>query len=158
MNCVIEGNFFKVNRQWIVKELAFIVLETGESGVFTFKPPYPFKKLSDDDKRQCRWISHNICDLRWDDGERPYSTRREIFDLILGKASTFFTKGLEKSVELSAILGVTVTNIEDFGCPKLSELEDVELSGTFHFKTIHCALRKAKKISKWMFQRESEKI
>lgn len=151
MTCILEGVFLRASGKFILKEVAFYVVESEEASVFNFKPPFSYEELSYVDKRLCSWISSNICDLKWDDGDLEYSKLNEVALTISGKGKTFFTKGVEKAKFFTDFLGVQVVNIEDLGCPKLTTLSDpIQLTCKYHLNNANCALFKAYRLSFWM--------
>ena len=66
-----------------------------------------------------------------------------------------FAKGLEKCRLLNTLLGQTVENLDDYGCPKIQDPVRTDIfwicsSYTFRHKTrLHCAGRKAKAYGEW---------
>ena len=70
------------------------------------------------------WVSKFLHELRWDEGEYPYSYLDQIFDSIhlRNTKSHFFAKGTQKSVSLAEYLKLPVKNLEDIGCPKIEQL------------------------------------
>lgn len=156
---IVEANFFRWNGEWIIKEIALYLEETDDYHVWIFKAPCPFKDLSNDDKRRCKWLSRNICDLRWDEGDHSFETQSEIAAIIRNKATSFITKGLEKSKVLSRFLKIDVTNAENLGCPRLSTITvPTPKSCTFHRDDNNCTLVKAFRLTTWLRRRECTSI
>lgn len=151
MTCIVEAVFLRANSKFILKEICYYVVETGENEIFTLKPPHPWEELSYVDKRLCSWISSNICELKWGDGELEYSKLKDLATTISGKGKTFYTKGLEKANFLTDFLDVPVINLEDFHCPKLTDLTDltnsISIACKYHSNKSNCALFKAYKLS-----------
>ena len=69
-----------------------------------------------------------------------------------------FAKGLDKCRLLTKILGQTVENLDDYGCPKNQDLVKSDSlwncsSYPFQHKTrLHCAEWKAKAYGEWAMQ------
>lgn len=151
--CILEVNFLRANGRHILKELAYIIVETGESSVYAFRPPFPYHELSLLDRRQCAWISRSICGLDWNEGDYAITDLDFIIPSILSKAGSFYTKGVEKSSFLSELFGVNIVNIESLGCPKFSRLSnECPLHCKYHADNSSCALIKAYKIKLWKMQ------
>ena len=56
---------------------------------------------------------------------------------------------------LSALLGKQVENLDDYGCPKIQELNCDWLCSSYpyrHRKTLHCAEKNAKSFGTWTVQ------
>ena len=69
-----------------------------------------------------------------------------------------FAKGLEKSRLLTRLVGKSVGNLDDYGCPKFQDLVKTDSlwicsSYLFRHKTrLHCTERKAKVYGEWAMQ------
>lgn len=120
--------------------------------------PFTFSGLSNEDKRQCGRLTRNSCDLHWDEGDHPFETRHEIASIISQKESSFVTKGLEKSIVLSQFLNTKVTNVEEFGCPRIATIVCVTTRSTLHQDENSGTLVKACRIATWLHRREYTNI
>lgn len=149
--CVVEISFLRANGRYFVKELAYYVMETDDSGVYTFKPPFPYKELSLSDRRLCSWITRHITSIQWNEGEYDYSQLDDLTRSISEMNYKFYTKGDEKSKTLTRYFGKPVENIEKLGCPKLEELpEPLELKCIYHEDNANCCLLRAYRIAQWL--------
>ena len=118
----IEG--FKYGKKpLIINELSVCSANTIDT--IHFLPPVQFNNLSKEKKKAYNGVFKFLHGPRWDrGGEYPYSYLDQIFDSIRlrNPNSHFFAKSLQKSVSLADYLKLTVTNLEDFGCPKNEQL------------------------------------
>ena len=71
---LVDLQGFKIPEDsYIVKELAYVpVCGSADPQVLMFKPPYPWKKLSDKYKRENLWLQRCYHGLDWSSGEFEY--------------------------------------------------------------------------------------
>lgn len=126
MEFILDFQGFKTNnRDYIIKELAFISTDNQVYELHLFQPPHSFSELSDDEKRQVIWLEKRFHGLYWSSGYNLYSEIKTIFKSCNIKG-TIYVKGLEKQkfiIQLLKDFSVNVINIEDLGCPSLSILK-----------------------------------
>ena len=153
----IEG--FKCGKKpLIIKELSVCSANTIDT--IHFLPPVQFNNLSKEEKKAYNWVSKFLHGLRWDEGEYPYSYLDQIFDSIRlsNPNSHLFAKGTQKSVLLAEYLKLPVTNLEDFGCPKIEQLlgQEKQICKRHshllpsHQLLKHCTRRKSKVFFDWL--------
>ena len=157
-----EGYKCKHN-QYVVKELA---VASDNLDALVFKPPKDFEFLNNEEKRSYKWCTRNLHGIHWNRGNYNYSDLVQIATSIRLRhpRSQFYGKGTEKCAYLSSLLGPTVHNLEDLGCPKVEELSDLDRAEVcpIHCKCCapedqllkHCALRKVILFSKWLYDFE----
>ena len=157
---VVDFEGFKSSAsQYYVKELAVC---SDNLNAVTLKPPFELQELKHQDRREVNWCTHNLHGIHWCLGTYEYSDLFQIANSIRLRHpnSLFYAKGTEKSAYLSKLLGVTVHNLEDLGCPRVDELDDLDKAQVcpIHCKLCapndqllkHCALRKVILFSKWL--------
>ena len=141
---VVELEGFQLNtNDFIIKELAFYVVDYGYHGCWNFLPPFPWSELSVKNKKTAAWLTRNCHGLRWESGDFLYSSLELILKSLLTSYNTVYTKGLEKSIFLERKSGQKILNLNDFSCPKVISLESLQIKCPVyipHFK--HCALVK----------------
>lgn len=82
-----------INNEFVPKELS-ISDKYGRLYTFLFKPPTPFRLLSQEDKTQARWVENNHHGLRYGDGHISLSEINKIlYKFINCKNQVFFVKG-----------------------------------------------------------------
>jgi hypothetical protein len=158
VNVLIECEFVVgKEREKICKELAVLDLTSRQLLCTTFQPP---ENLSWNDlpylcKAHNIHLEEYIHGLKFSEGWLPYKE----FENILKKACNFhnsgiFTKGLEKSIFLSKILGKNVQNLEDIpnlytvndsdflNRQKISRSKYVCFHNHLYSRRIHCCLNK----------------
>jgi hypothetical protein len=121
---VFDADWFVVNGQKYVKQLAFSVVGESLYTVYTFNLPLWIKNHRSCLERQARF-SHK---LDWKSvGQYEQDDLLNVFNEILlrvGKPLSyvnFYAKGAEKCGLLEKFIG-PVQNLEDFGCPKYGEI------------------------------------
>lgn len=121
----IQG-FRGPKNQFIVKELA--LLQQGHHYHFILLPPFNFKELPADLKRQSQWLYQNYHGLLWDGGFTEFRKVKHYLRSVI-QHTTVYVKGTEKSQWLRALLqnenDVEVINVEDIGCPSFKELKQL---------------------------------
>ena len=142
---VVELEGFQLSPyDFIVKELAFYVVGYDYHGCWTFLPPFPWKELSDKNKKTAAWLTRHCHSLRWENGDLPYSSLELILTSLLTSYNTIYTKGLEKTVFLERKTGRKILNLNDLNCPKVTSLESLPVKCPIHMPHFkHCALVKA---------------
>lgn len=141
---------FKTNKnEFIVKEFAYSTPEYTQ--VFLIKPPFPFSKLSEDEKRQTRWLEKHF-GIMWHEGYVDYREfKRHIVNHI--KDKTIFVKGMEKIKWVKNLcLDCNVIDLGEKGVPNLQELFkycifECAFNCVYHKK--NCALKNVLCIKKW---------
>lgn len=92
---VLDVQCFKIgNNTFYPKELASY---NGDSvSHYVFRPPFPFKHLPNDLRKQAKWLMHNHHCIDWDEGFTPGFLFPKIIQRIVRDADTIFAKGKEK--------------------------------------------------------------
>lgn len=151
---VIDIECFSNN---IIKELG--IYKEGITTGLSFLPSSNLKSTPQD-----AYLTKNLHYMSWNSGTYSY----EILDDIVQEYKNlekveFFAKGEEKCKFLSNLFnGVQFTNLEDYGCPKVTELSFVDeedhkfcdgfICSSYPFRhqyTHHCAERKAYMYGQW---------
>ena len=132
--------------QDIVKELGVYI--DGHVLGYSFKPPKEYKP-----SKQAFWCTQNLHKIAWDSGSLSYKTIPGILKVVTTHKATFLAKGTEKCKIIAKLMGVHVENLEDYGCPKIEQLEmsTYECSNypIQHKRCLHCAERKVKTFGDW---------
>lgn len=151
--------FKSAENEFIVKEFAYSTLEYTQ--VFLIKPPFPFSKLTESEKRQTRWIEKHL-GILWHEGYIDY---REFKRLIVNhiKDKTIFVKGLEKIEWVKNLCSdCTIIDLAEKGVPNLLELYrkycvlDCTYNCEYHKKK--CALKNVVCIKKWYLDRNENNL
>lgn len=145
----VQG-FKNDQNQFIIKELALCTTEITQ--VYLIKPPYPFSKLTSDEKKRVRWIERNR-GITWSEGNIDYREFKRIIIPIL-QNKTIIMKGLEKQKWIKDLCeNCYLIDIEDRGSPSFSVLCKTfcELKNTFNCVNHkeECALKSVMCIKKW---------
>ena len=135
----------------IIKELQLFI--GGSLQGFSFCPPNIFKPNNPTTRNTSH--PHGIA---WSSGKLDYDRIFAVFYDIKVMNAEVFAKGLEKFRLLTRLLGQTVENFDDYGCPKIQSLVKTDslwmcANYPFRHKTrFHCAERKAKVYGEWAMQ------
>lgn len=124
MTAIIDVQGFKgLTNKFIVKELA-ILTDGNQMQHFVFQPPFRFKDLTIEKRREAKWLCKNYHGFCWDDGYIPYHQMYSLIAPIL-KDKTIYVKGCQKARWLQDIFSnITVHDMEDeLQCPNLSYLQ-----------------------------------
>lgn len=145
----IQG-FKNAENEFIVKELALATSEYTQ--VFLIKPPYPYRYLTEVEKKRVQWIENNL-GYRWGEGHVDFLQFKSIIKPYL-QNKLLIVKGLEKVKWLKELCeNCAITNIEEKGCPNLKQLFEMFKSYLNDFTCIihksNCALRNVLCIKKW---------
>lgn len=146
----VQG-FRDSQNQFIIKELA--ILSPEHTQAFLIKPPYSYNSLSNEEKRQVRWIEKNR-GIFWSEGFVDYREFKRIIIPYLNDKK-ILCKGLEKTKWIKELCdNCKIIDIGERGCPNfLTLFRDFEnvinsLACVYHSK--QCALKNVICIKKWM--------
>ena len=127
---------------FIIKELAFASRDYTQS--FLIKPPYMFKYLTSDEKRQVKWLERNR-GIYWNEGYIDYREFQRIIVPYL-ENKEIVVNGLEKEKWIKELCeNYNVSDLSEKNCPSFSVLynkycdEKNNLNCTKHLKM--CALK-----------------
>lgn len=153
MSVIIDFEGFQLpSGYFVVKELAFIAVKGHYlSGMCTFQPPFPMEELPFKLQVQYQWISRNLHQMDWNEGEQPYSKLREILTFLFDLFPDLYVKGLQKRKFLEFLSGRRCFDLEDFDCPKMEHLIPTRSNCPLHeadFK--HCAWAKVHAFEKFL--------
>ena len=127
----------------IIRELGLFI--DGSLQGFSLCPPKTFKP-----KKQTTWNTSHLQGIAWSSGKLDYEKLFAVFYDTKVMNAEVFAKGLEKCRLLTTLLGQSVENLDDYGCPKIQDLVKTESlcicpSYSFPHKTrLHCDERKAR--------------
>lgn len=145
----VQGFKDKENN-FIVKEFALATEEYTH--VFLVKPPFPFSRLTDKERRQVLWIEKQY-GITWSEGFIDYREFKRIVKPYL-ENKKIIVKGFEKIKWIKELCSnCSVTDIGEKGCPKFSILYESfcnhksKFTCANHLK--HCALKNVICIKKW---------
>ena len=149
MSCIVLE--IELTEKNTIKELGLFI--DGSVQGFSFCPPKTFKP-----NKQTTWNTRHLHGIAWSSGKLDYEKMFAVFYNIKEMNAEVFAKGLEKCRLLTSLLGQNVENLDDYGCPKIQDLDKTDSlwicsSYPFRHKTrLHCAERKAKVFGEWAMQ------
>lgn len=89
----VQG-FKKPVEDYVAKELAILPLfRKDDPLVLLFKPPIPWRRLTDKYKKENTWLLHNFHGISWDSGNIEYDQIGNILREALNDATTVFVSG-----------------------------------------------------------------
>ncbi|KFM83235.1 hypothetical protein X975_00604, partial [Stegodyphus mimosarum] len=103
-----EG-FYDSQESFTVKELAYS--DGTSQGVFVFKPPFPWKMLTEKEKRTAVWASDYYHGLSWYEREIPYSYFPWILHMLTEPFSVIWVRGETKRRFLEKWLQISISSI-----------------------------------------------
>lgn len=117
---IIDVQGFKdKENNFILKELALAA--DNFTQVYLIKPPFPYSKLTDKDRRQVRWVGKNY-GITWSEGMIGYTEFKSIVQFYF-KNKAILVKGSEKVKWVKELCSdCDVTDIGEMGCPNFEEL------------------------------------
>lgn len=138
----VQG-FKDLYNNFIIKELALATHDYTQT--FLVKPPYLFRYLTNDEKKQVKWIERNR-GIYWNEGYIDY---REFHRMIVPylQNKNIIVKGLEKVLWIKDIcVNCNVSELDEKLCPNFSVLHQkyscngsANLNCSKHLK--QCALK-----------------
>lgn len=107
----------------IVKELSVMDVTRFAKRHWIFKPPLYESITTKNHSTTNRWLTRHYHGLSWDEGETPYEDLLTILTKHTCGYKYVFVKGLQKKQILQQyIIHNCIKNLEDFGCPKITDL------------------------------------
>lgn len=145
--------FKSENNSFIVKEICLLSKNQEASFLFIIKPPFPYKNLSFQCKKQTEWLSKNYHGLHWKDGFISYENAKEALLLNLPKLNVnIFVNGEEKKKWASQVLGeneeINYYNIAELGYNNNFITNNIE-NCKYHQKEFVCTYKNVIKMKKW---------
>lgn len=148
MNIIIDIECFDNN---IIKELGFCNGKISRG--FAFLPPYSYSECTEKEKRTNSFCTRNRHLLGWNAGHYAYAHLENIVKDLTYDNASYFAKGHQKCLLLSKLFNKPFTNLEEYGCPKVSKLPyQFKLCSSYpdkHKLTMHCAQKKAETFYDW---------
>lgn len=121
---VLDADWFVIDGEKYVKQLAYSIQEGGRSGLYTFSLPRKAsdycKSLTLQAKHSHGLLWHTKGQLRHNQLACAFADIFKILDLRPAEV-IFYAKGLEKCRLLESFVP-EVLNLDDFGCPTYKEL------------------------------------
>ena len=127
------------NSDFIAKEIA-LLRRNGGGGLqhFIVKPPFPWRDLDQDRKRQSIWLYHNYHGLAWGDGHIEYKEMERVVRDILNCADKIYVKGDAKKKFFAKHFDGCIEDIEGF--PSFNDCW-IDKSCLMHSAPDHCSVR-----------------
>lgn len=143
---------FNLNKEFIIKEFAYSTNDYTQ--VFLVKPPYAFSRLSENEKKQVRWLEKNY-GILWSEGYIDYREFRRIIVSHL-KDKKIFVKGPEKALWIRDLYSdCTIIELERKGYPNFKYLYEKYCTNDSTYNCVYhkkkCALKHVICIKKWSF-------
>ncbi len=156
---VLDFEGFKHRKnEYIIKEISVCgdFLDT-----ICILPPFSFDKLSSEEKKSHTWVTQNLHGIDWSKGEYNYSFLNSFFLSLQLRypGAKYWAKGLQKCILLKSYLNQPVFNLEDLGCPPVTEIVSNHkiLPCAYHADHLplytlqkHCSRRKAFLYYNWL--------
>lgn len=148
---IVELQGFKyLDNNFIVKEVA--IVSNDHTQTFLVKPPHSFYYLTQEEKKQVRWLERNR-GIFWSEGFIDYREFQHVIVPYL-ENKKIITKGLEKIKWIKELCAnCEVIDIGEKGCPNFATLKKKFCKNKTDFNCvnhkINCALNNAVCIRKW---------
>lgn len=151
---ILECQCYKnTQNNFIIKELAYASCnDSYYNGVYLFKPPHSFVGVIKD----VEW-TRSYHGFEWTEGVTKYEELESILKSVTEDFDTIYTKGLEKSIFLSQVLGRVVIDLNDIINKRLDQLVEEIRECPFHMNkkgSYRCAYSNALNLSKWLNDNE----
>lgn len=148
----VQG-FKDFRNKFILKELAIATFDCTH--VFLIKPPFPYKLLRLEEKKQVNWIQRNR-GIYWNEGYINYADISKLIIPFL-ENKCILVKGLEKIEWIKEFCeNCKIVDLGEKGCPNFFSLykslmceskDSIDITCCFH-KQI-CALKNVISLRKW---------
>lgn len=141
--------FRDYKKSFIVKEFAIATNEFTQT--YLVKPPYPFSTLTDDEKKQVRWLE-KYRGIYWREGFVDYNEFQRLAKPLLERFNVV-VKGFEKLKWIKELSpNCEVIDVGEQGCPNLASLnqkysKNKNINCFYHSK--YCALKNVICVKEW---------
>lgn len=154
MDYIVDMEGFKQEEnECVLKELAILpVSRSDDVRVFLFKPPFPWRRLTQKCKHENLWYKHFYHGLNWKSGKYSYDQIYHILRENLSDASTVFVNGKIRKEWLKRFrLDVAVVDITELGYLNFHPPRTVTVCPNHngYCKKIVCALHTVKLMEKF---------
>lgn len=147
VQCIVDENC-----DLIIKEMSTIAIRKNDiASHWIFNRPVNFKMNAKSHKVNT-WLHHKFHGFKYNEGTTPYEELYTIFQDLERNYDTFFVKGLQKKKLLSKYVSKNVYDLEDYGCPRCSELLqncNLPRCSFHHNKSNVCTLSLVTALKKW---------
>jgi hypothetical protein len=167
--------FIGENREMVVKEMVILKTSSGGRDVryrhYEFCPPYNFKRLKKEERRQACWLNFNHHGLEWESGNVAYDRLPSIVRNLGGMIGSedeeqvynVYVKGLEKTKFIRSLIQSNelqfwnLVELGTAGCPNFKTLYKGGKTTSIvpcpshrgHHKGV-CSLKNVFALYKWM--------
>ena len=124
---------------------------------FLFLPPFDYRYLSKNRKKQVEWLKRFFHGFSWNCGIHSYDELHSILNSIVTEGEYVYTKGAEKQRLIENMLdynkSVEVIDLEVLKCPSLSVLQQQTVARVdcpYKHNLDHCALNNVFHIANWI--------
>jgi hypothetical protein len=148
---VIDFSFLEGrDNEIVVKELAVANSRRNRVSSYVFKKPYCWDELRIFNAGLNSFITHSI---NWSDGDILYSELQTVLHREVSSAVAICCFGYQKTNFISGVIGRTVIDITELGCPEPAYISAPNISCAFacHNRSRYvCALRDAYLFAQWL--------
>jgi hypothetical protein len=148
---VIDFTFLEGrDNEIVVKELAVAHSRSNRVSSYVFKKPYCWDELPMFNARLKSAITHSC---NWNDCDVLYSELKTVLHRGVSSAVAIYCFGYQKTNFISGIIGRTVIDITELGCPDPADISAPNISCTLtcHNRSRYvCALRAAYSFVQWL--------
>ena len=161
MAYALDFQFFKKpGGDMVVKELSIIPIDNNiDPIVLLFKPPFPWRRLTDKYKNENTWLKEKVHGLSWETGDLDYSQLGYMIRDSLKDAKEVYVIGSTKKKFLERF-NFNVIDVTDLGYLQVDVTKTVHFCSNHDFEyKINCAAQNVKLIKKFLHaQNEWENI
>jgi hypothetical protein len=147
----VEGLRGKDN-EFVPKEIAIVQLRTENDQrvqSFLLDPPYSKQLIPHVIRKTNQWIKTHLNGLDWNDGHISFDRLEELLAPVSTSSEMVFSKGKENCKFFSELIGRNVWNLDNFDCPKATEITIPVVACVWNHRKKSCALSKCLKYALW---------
>jgi hypothetical protein len=150
MACIIElQGYQNLSRELIPKEV--VVLTPTTCNKYLVRPLKNLAEFQRSERTLIGWATNKYHHIKWDSGEVSHSELQQSLIREVQAFDKIYTKGREKALYLSNIIGRPVEDLTTYGCPSVRKY--LGPACELHSKpTAHCAETTAKYLAEWIAQ------
>ena len=161
--CCLDVDGFRVQGQFVVRELGWCDRETKRVGCFHYRPSVPYSRLNDRDRRTVTYVQKHVTGLPFYPGprERDVHAQHQVKDDIVTiwrqcqtpQAYTVAYKGGHVEKNLLEQLRIPHVNLEVWGCPKYERCTPCPFDcgcHDEHFSRFHCSMSECYAFMTWL--------
>lgn len=147
-------------KNFIIKELCIQCLKDLKcvdiKQQYLFLPPFDYRHLSDNKKKQVKWLKDFLHGFSWNCGIQDYEDLYTILNRLAVEGKYIYVKGLQKKKHLEKLINnetIKVIDLDELQCPSLKVLKQehtYNINCPYRHNLKNCAVNNVYYLTHWI--------